>query len=663
MDVEGRRIGGSDMNNVFLILAILIFSAGLLRCIVRKTDFDVFTRRMTAVSIVTALFMAIPAFLMKSTQPNIAAGFFYALSKAALYAIKTAAGGLDLDFILPAAAGLPGPLYWILFALCCFLSVFTPVICSVLVLSLFAGVTDIIHYAFSPAGEQHVFVSLNENSLQLASDICKKTHHGLLVFCNVEKQKNNPLVQKAHKLHAVCLSRSESDVYKKGTLYFYCLSESEESNITSAIRLLECFEERQHTWIYLFASASANRLIIDNIPQSRNRKARVLLIDSTQILAYDLMDRFPVCTRAENGHLDVLLLGVGSIGRELLSAILFCGQIRGTALHIWCVDSRAEAISRQIGEECPELSTDAGNYDIRFVQIDFNSTELNTFLASLEREIGWAAVTTSDDEMNMRVAVRLYDHLKGEKKPVILTRVAGSAIAEQFSGVLARGGAEMSASIRCFGSESNRFALRYLHQSDLARMALNIDLCYEQILTHEMYAASGAAEPEETLRDAAISRFYQSYSEQSSMASALCVRQKLLLAGVSIPTEKDGTMAPLGKEQADLFDRALQEKPELREYLAENEHDRWLAYTRVQGYRRTEDEEIVRNLKEHPEWKGKNMITKTHPSLVPWEKLDELDETIAAAGGGDAQSKAKDAFITDNIGNIIRKDYRREDQQ
>lgn len=649
---------------IFISAGIIIFVYGIIFITSRHYTFQTGSKVIAMFTLLSVFIMSVPSNITAlSSIDSRPLRTLFGVAKGFLAGIKAAYGATDPTFIIPADAGYPAPLYAFFFVCILIIALAAPIISAALVLSLFNNVSDAIRYMFSRFRTQRIFTSMNPQTIKLAIKIHNDYPHDTILFCNTDSDFNPTLREKAHAAAAISVSKNELEISASGEMHFYCFSDDPSSDINSAMQLIDKYGQRSRTWINLFTDVSRNRTLLDSISQD-NTLANIMVIDSVQITSYNLLDRYPLYNAIDKNELNVMLLGLGYLGTELLKAVIECGQITGVSLHIWCIDINADSIQKQLENSYPELTgnhgSTPGNYNIDYVSLGIDSTDFPAFLDSLSVRPGWAAITTDNDNLNAATAIRLYSRYSSFPGFHVLARVNNSIMIRQFQNTLRRGGEDMLKAISFFGNESSYDACRFLYSSELSRMALNVDLCYGMVLDHDMYVKSGSSEDERTSRIREISRFYHSYRESSSLASALGIRYKLYQAGVLLPTLADGSAAPLGKEQAEMFSSALSKDPDLLLKLTINEHDRWMAYTRADGYRRCDIDEIRHNYEVNPEWKGKNLIIKSHPFLVPWNSLDPLDQEILAISGKDPASKAKDEIIVDNISSIIRLDYRME---
>ena len=81
--------------------------------------------------------------------------------------------------------------------------------------------------------------------------------------------------------------------------------------------------------------------------------------------------------------------------------------------------------------------------------------------------------------------------------------------------------------------------------------------------------------------------------------------------------------------------------------LAQNEHDRWNAYIRSDGYKLASIKEVkqyypVVNHHVHH-------LAKLHPTLVSWNQLDKVSKEISEIKGQDINFKDADYFIVEAI--------------
>lgn len=334
----------------------------------------------------------------------------------------------DIDFLSDKNT-VPGELfraYSLLLMSLCFVC---PFLSLGYILSLFSKVRASVKYALHYRKDLFVFSQLNEESIALAEDIVKNRPRAGIVFCEVNdpvRNKNNAFVERAGKLNANCIDRDilsmNFNVHSKSSkIYFYTIKDDEQVNTNEALELIEKYKHRQGTRLYLFSTLLESKLLLSN---SDNGFVRVRRIDKAQtfinrFLYDDGQILFEHALPPESGEserrINVLLLGLGKCGNEMLRALCWYCQMEGYRLRVDAVDIGRAAEDR-LRAECSEMLSDDHNgvrvegesyYDIRFHSgIDVRSVAFSDLIKSLD-DITFAFIALGRDNDNVEACVNL----------------------------------------------------------------------------------------------------------------------------------------------------------------------------------------------------------------------------------------------------------------
>lgn len=320
----------------------------------------------------------------------------------------------------------------------------------------------------------------------------------------------------------------------------------------------------------------------------------------------------------------VLLVGCGRLGMQMLKTVLWCGQIKGYTLKVRVLDKEAERIEKEFYSQCPEIGIAAEDvkeenadsakkiYDVAFEQVDVESMDFEAKI-NAHADATFICVATGSDELNVSTAETIHSILRRkyiEDTPPIFARVRKGKIAKNFE---EKGSYLDERNISLFGTAKSIYANKALFHPDLENLALAVHLCYNWALDQP----KDSFDYKKALYDYCTSE----YARRSSMAAALHIGAKIRGAGIiaagPIPTE----------EELSKFVRALEDKT-LELALMENEHERWNAYMRSEGFRKATFE-VVKQYAPYTRT-HKDEMAKWHPCIVPWVELDGLQEQYNA---------------------------------
>jgi len=262
-------------------------------------------------------------------------------------------------------------------------------------------------------------------------------------------------------------------------------------------------------------------------------------------------------------------------------------------------------IRQELLAQCPELE----NYAIDFEDVEVQSVAFETLVKDYT-DTTFACVATGSDELNISVAERLYGIFRRQYTgyiPPIFTRVRKNITSRNFD---KKGNFLSDRNICIFGTAETVFAENTLFNTRLENLAFAVHLCYNWALDKP----KDSYEYQKAKHD-----FYTSeYSRRSSMAVALHIPAKLHSCGIDMA---DGGFPD--PEEIAKFAEILTDQKQV-DRLAENEHNRWNAFVRSEGFRTT-DFETVKKYAPYTRT-HKDEAAKLHPCIVSWEELDDLQE-------------------------------------
>ena len=593
--------------------------------------------------VLSTFFMIFPTQWIKDGA-ELSFPFAYKLISSIAYSFATLGGGQN--YAQTEAIALEGVLktVYIVINYVCFIT--APLLLSGLVLSLFGDMGEKMKFVFRFSGKCHVFSELNENSLQLAKNIKKGD---TVIFCST-KGLDDALKTEARKSGFIPLYKScdKVRISRRFKGYeFYLMFSDEDRNIQMAEKLITDLggKQRREVIINAFAQNDNNVNILEQLlVKRRNEHAvsnvRLRFINTVALFCSDIVFKHPLYSYAgEDKLISVMIVGCGKLGERMLRTAVWCGQLPGYRLKIRVYDKDAEKAESELYKNYPELSLDG--YDIEFIKADINSAEFESKIEK-SRDATYVVVSTGDDEMNLNTAEYLYRYFRRSNRfdvtPPIFARVRLNVKSLNFS---QESDFLVKRSIFLFGTTECVYSRKTLFNTELENLALATHLCYY-----------GALELPKDSPDyiSAVNEFYDfEYNRRSSMATAIHIAGKLACCGVIGKDEYRVTDA-----QAEKFKDAINDEA-LLETLGRNEHDRWNAFMRSEGYRKASIEEMkiyAPRTRSH-----KDDLSKLHPCITTWDELDPLSETFNAMAikPKKVDFKEYDIKIVKEIPGIIRK--------
>lgn len=499
------------------------------------------------------------------------------------------------------------------------LYVAAPILTAGFVLFFFKNINERIKYSFAAAKHIFYFSELNEKSVALAESIAGseeyKNEKVLIAFFDVYEAKeetSTELVEAARKTGGLCFQKDIVNVKlkkakKDSTRKFYFLGADEDENINQAIELIRLCREKsikdkeydsKATQFYVFSNTVESEVLLDAVDKGNMRVRRY---DESRNLVIDTLRKYSIFKPAEEtkNEINILIVGLGKYGKQLLKNICWLGQMPGYELTINVVDDVDKAWNELKGE-VPELLEMSGKclpnakpyYTINtFFDVNVDSEQLTEAISRMGI-LTSVYVTLGDDELNIKTAMRIRREIcrrnqhnslapetygTGKLYPpvfaVVYSKLKTDIVNNNASESKDKNGSIKSIdkkdyNIEFFGDIKSIYSIKTIEQVEIEKEARKI---------HSKWSKAC----EKTEDD---NRFENiEYYRRSTIANYVYLSEQSKL---SIDKSK---YSP--------------------EKLAEYEHNRWCAYMRAEGYI----------------WgKEKNHIAKTHPDLIPYDDLSDF---------------------------------------
>ncbi|MCH5157122.1 MAG: hypothetical protein J1G02_04525 [Clostridiales bacterium] len=522
----------------------------------------------------------------------------------------------------------------------------------------------------------YVFSELNTNSLALAKDIVtnyvnidedaqKGAGNGtktrlkrVIVFAGVTQkleEEKGDLVNAAKELGAICLQKDITEVYLKSPkkqIYrkLYLISRDENENTSQALQLIAQCKKHYNfdtTHIFILANSDESGILIDsvmprssdgrdefNIKVRRVNEKRNLIWSALRQSSSDLQLTLPdsekdvevdektplIFSRAkaegQTKYIDVLIVGLGQYGTELLKTVCWYCQMPGYRLRVHVFDKLAKCEDK-VRSIAPELvqynnvSEELVAQGEAYYNIDFCNKAIDVKEASFADKIAEipnvtiAFVTLGDDKTNIDTSIQLRRIFgktyadKGFKVPPILTVVYDTKKTENLEhGKLLKSDIrDGDYNIRFIGDVNTSYSLRNIEQLELERVGLACHMHWAEAIQGAVVfnEQQDMAKLHDDWRQMEKQYNTYEYNRRSSMAQAMHLMARTLLC-------KNCSL----------------------DELIRNEHNRWNAFMRSDGY--TVSPEV------DGERLPRDTIAKIHPCLVPFDKLKDDEKEKDSAG-------------------------------
>ena len=345
----------------------------------------------------------------------------------------------------------------------------------------------------------------------------------------------------------------------------------------------------------------------------------VISFDETEMSARLLMNEYPLCNAInfdENGRavedMNVLIVGFGRIGHEVLRKVIANGQFEGSSFRATVYDPNFEQRTGFFKSQYPNMFA---NYNIDFEPHGGRGNKIFKFLQDNASRLKYIVVCLDDRDTARDIAVHMVDRL-------------------QTMGYSLNVYTCDSKSVRCYSRYAKECQTHWLYDSDLLYSG-ELDK-YAMELNHRY--SGGKSVLEDWKRCAYFDRM-------SSRASV-----DYLIPLIRRVTANTGRMTP-----------------EQRENLAKSEHLRWCAFHYTFGFDVMEKEEFVQRIKSRQSelresGSSKIKITKDtktlkHVCLVEWDELDEISRIENSLTNASRNYKDSDRMNIDMVTELINTEH------
>lgn len=463
----------------------------------------------------------------------------------------------------------------------------------------------------------YVFSEVNYNSETLATDIRKFDPRGEILFLEQNNDLDHSGLQDA--LGCTVLDEQIENIRAKAKnrkVQYYCISANEEANLNAALALLaqlQTEEQRcqRNNYIFLFSKDPLVEPMVDSLDKGL---VEVDVINQYQMAAYRLLEQHPLVDASVDGKISVLLYGFGSVNRELLRAISWCGQLAGNELFVRVVaDLTPDEIS-DFKSEYPGLFTE--RYNIQLLDCK-NRQQLKELLRSHCADARYIAVEGKTEAQTVETAVflrRFYycEDPAFENHPAIYAYIENAEKAEAVRNLQtaeAKPERRVNYDIVPFGAVSETFSFANVTNSSLEKLAKNVHLVYEDIFSDTEIDA-----------DEAIKRYNLfEVNKRSNRANALHIRYKLSMLGLDYTDDPNA-------QEVELSDYLTSE---LLDRLTLAEHDRWMAFLESEGWSPATVAQ-VKTYQASGISRGRHNcpLLKLHPYICPFEDLKDCSDAL-----------------------------------
>ncbi len=481
---------------------------------------------------------------------------------------------------------------------------------SAIIMTVAKGMLKKIRTFFLHINDVELIYGITDNSLSYGRNIADKDHTSIVYVGTSTNGKESQISQ----MGGLIFSDSQAlnpDVkflqrlsVKRGKSKFRlcALSGNIDDNLEYAVKILRALEKAkvrpEQTEVILYGYEEHNGDMLQAVGDKYGF-GTVRVFEKAELLARLLMQKYPICNAIsfdENARAtcdtNVLLIGFGRKGQELLEKIVINGQFEGSNFKVKVFDKSGRGTD---GFFRARFSSLLDNYDISFENHDGRSRELALYLEENIEKLKYIAVAVGDDRTGREIAMNILEFMRGKGVELPVYQCCNDCVAKY---------------------ELNSLVERYsIFDANILYNGMMDDLAKK--LNH--YYMNNNASAKKNWADC---NYFDRMSSRASADYQAALLNRLGLCN--------------GKELPD----------EILENLAKSEHLRWNAFYYASGYKKMDIETFEKRAKD-AQLSGNKRISKDaegkrHVCLVTWDELDEISDIENKLMGKNVNYKQKD---------------------
>ena len=407
----------------------------------------------------------------------------------------------------------------------------------------------------------------------------------------------------------------------KVKLNLYVLSEEYDKNLQYARMMSDSLQKMkispEQTKLILLGTDEWKGMFFQS-GESQYGYGSVMSFDEAEMTARLLMHEYPLCDAInfdEKGRaiddIDVLIVGFGRIGHEVLREVVANGQFEGSRFHATVYDPNIEHRTGFLRSQYPNMFL---NYDIDFEPQNGRGSKIFKFLHDNASKLKYIVVCIDDRDLARDIAVHMVDRLQ----------TLGYSLNVYTCD---------SKSVRCYSQYAQECITHWLYDSELLYSG-ELDK-YAMELNHRY---TGGKDLHEDWKNC---DYFGRMSSRASVDYLIPLIRKI---------KKMNNSGTLTHEQ--------------RENLARSEHLRWCAFHYTFGFDVMDREEFRQRVKDYQNeireyGKSSIKITKDkkalkHVCLVDWDELDEISRLENSITHGNRNYKDSDRQNVDMVMKLVK---------
>lgn len=398
-----------------------------------------------------------------------------------------------------------------------------------------------------------------------------------------------------------CHLKVLEDKIKKTETHLYLLTEDEDWNIIMAHQLVQELQElpvKNMVRIHVRTNTESTFRQFFEWSRMDSNGIHISLHNHATIIARELIYRHNPIDSIDintdkaiaNSDFNVLVLGFGQIGGEVLKKLIEHGQFVGSEFHATVLDRCMGTLKGRFEYLYPGT---VSNYDLNFIQTEVGHSDFYTIIKNKINSLNYIVITLGDDKLNMQTAMDILKmNRKNNHRFKLLVQISNNSFYKNLPKKILN-------NIIIFGRDNEVYTEKVIVQGELE---------YKGRKIHEVY--SRQFNLTKTFDDLDL------FKQLSNISSAEHLNTKLKLVGL---TEEKVKSFPNKKAFLDSLTN-------IQKYnLAHGEHLRWNAFHFSNGWITLD----AKNLPDKPVYNDRqNEQACEHACLVDWNSLIQLSKIL-----------------------------------
>lgn len=279
-------------------------------------------------------------------------------------------------------------------------------------LSFVKGFGKVVYAFKSAVCDSYVFSCANERSIAVCKSIRNKYPKAVILFAldgGADGVDENALSQ-IDELGGIVVNQSVKDVkHSLNHKRYYCLLDMDASNnIELGLAVNEKYKNHKSAYgmveLLIYSTDEMSQIIFYNTTHN----VTIQLFREEEIIANDLIFNYPLYGGIRDGKLNVLIVGGGKIGYEILKKVIWSGYLGPEVeTQITVVDKNAEGVESRLKKECPALFSEC-KLNLHFYNADVSNDSFTRALDKIKPT--YIVVSLGTEKVNTEACIYLRRH-------------------------------------------------------------------------------------------------------------------------------------------------------------------------------------------------------------------------------------------------------------